>query len=400
MTAATLIKTNAGGEYEWLELANGAQNSSHGDVEQLVESSPSGNQLIFIAPTENTLLREVSYDSSEKSMYRKTIPYTLEDDIVDDVEDLHFAFGAPTDNTVMVAAVNRQGFEEWLEDFNAGHVELQQLVPESLLLPHHSNGWTLLVDGDRWLVRCSESNAIAFEKDTAILALQLMLDESEELPERLYLYTTDTQHEDVIAQLPELLKGIVEWNNQDYWDVLANSFESNNAGLLNMLQGEYAQSLPYMKWLNLWKKPLILFAIVLVVQLVGGFANQYLLKQENTRLRAEIESIYRTVVPRGAVVDAERQLKKKVAGLKGGSSEGFVTLLDRCAKVLMGTQGLTIKNLNYNERQSEIRLTILVPSFKDVEAVRIALEQKGLNAQMTGSNQDGDKVRAGLKIRG
>ena len=396
MTQTTFIKTNAGGEYEWLNLSDGQQSSHHGDVEQLVDSAEAETSFVFLAPAETTLFREVEYDSTERSIFRKTIPYSLEDDLVNDVEDLHFAFSTPENDKVLVTAIAKTSVDQWLGDFNAENLELKKLVPEGQLIPLFDNGWTLLVDGDRWLLRYGIAHAVAIEKDTALIALQLLLDEAEQFPDKLYLFTSSGQYEEVLQLLPELLRGITQWQEKDYWDVIADNY--NPSVLLNILQGDYAQRLPYLKWVSQWRTPLILLAVVLVVQLLAGLANQYKLSQENVELRREVESIVRQVIPTGPA-DPVR-LRRKVSSMQGSTSEGFVSLLNQSASLLMRTKGLSIKSLNYNERQNEIRLTIIVDSFKDVETVRASLEESGLEAQMTGSNQDGDKVRAGLKIKG
>jgi len=396
VTQTTFIKTNAGGEYEWLNLSDGQQSSHHGDVEQLVDSAEAETSFVFLAPAETTLFREVEYDSTERSIFRKTIPYSLEDDLVNDVEDLHFAFSTPENDKVLVTAIAKTSVDQWLGDFNAENLELKKLVPEGQLIPLFDNGWTLLVDGDRWLLRYGIAHAVAIEKDTALIALQLLLDEAEQFPDKLYLFTSSGQYEEVLQLLPELLRGITQWQEKDYWDVIADNY--NPSVLLNILQGDYAQRLPYLKWVSQWRTPLILLAVVLVVQLLAGLANQYKLSQENVELRREVESIVRQVIPTGPA-DPVR-LRRKVSSMQGSTSEGFVSLLNQSASLLMRTKGLSIKSLNYNERQNEIRLTIIVDSFKDVETVRASLEESGLEAQMTGSNQDGDKVRAGLKIKG
>lgn len=396
MRHITVIKTNAGGEYEWLNIGETNSTSHHGDVEQLADTVDANASMVFLAPAETTLLREVEYDSNERSIYRKTIPYALEDDLVNDVEDLHFAFSAPIDDKVQVAAINRQSIDQWLDDFKNEGLELDKLVPEGQLLPLYEDGWTLLVDGDRWLLRYGQASTVAIEQDTAVIALQLLLDQTEEFPEKLYLFTSSVQQQEVVDSLPDMLKTKVEWLDQDYWDVVAQQHKSPD--LLNVLQGDYAQSLPYLKWVKQWRNPLILLAVVLVVQLLAGVANHYQLNRENLELRQELQSIVRQVIPSGPA-DPQR-LRRKVNSMQGTSSDGFVSLLNQTAATLMKTKGLSIRSLNYNERQNEIRLTIVVDSFKDVETVRSSLEALGLEAMMTGSNQDGGKVRAGLKIKG
>ena len=45
-------------------------------------------------------------------------------------------------------------------------------------------------------------------------------------------------------------------------------------------------------------------------------------------------------------------------------------------------------------------MTILASGFNDVETARANLEKLGLKAELTGSNAEGDKTRARLRVRG
>ena len=124
------------------------------------------------------------------------------------------------------------------------------------------------------------------------------------------------------------------------------------------------------------------------------------LENRNGELRAQIEQAYRKAIPRGAVLDPEKQLRRQVNVMTGASGQGFVSLLGQIGPVLGAVDGLILQSLNYNEKQSEVRLTIVAASFDDVETARADLEALGLKAELTGSSSEGDKTRARLRVRG
>ncbi|MGK0500134.1 MAG: type II secretion system protein L [Oceanicoccus sp.] len=409
--ASTIIAKQYGVDnYEWLVLDNklgaAANNNSDelqlsvGDGERLQEQVAQGSALILLAPAEMVALKRADFDDGERKLLRQTIPYTLEDDCVDDVDDVHFALGVPADNSVPLAIIKRGQLQQLIADAEQQQLEVQQLVSELTFLPLPEQGWCLYIEGDRWLLRAGEQQGFALDAATASIALQLLLEEIDFLPEQLWVFTDLENQVAVTNQLPELLRGICQWRDQDYWQVVAEAVsQQSSVSGINLLQGDFARQLPWGKWWVSWRIPAILLAAGFVFAIVTSYAQISLLEQRNVELRAAIESSYRSVVPRGAVMDAERQLRRKVGELKGSDGIGFIALMGQISPVLTAVDGLVLQSLNYNEKQSEFRLTILANDFNDVETTRYNLEKLGLTAELTGSNNQGEKTRARLRVR-
>lgn len=122
------------------------------------------------------------------------------------------------------------------------------------------------------------------------------------------------------------------------------------------------------------------------------------LQKENVALRQQVEQIYRSVEPSGAVVEPERQLRRKVEALRVGQGSAVMPLLQRLGGAIKSIDGISIQTLGYSEKQRELRLSVVAGSFKDVEALRAAIAATGLDAQLAGTNADGEKTRAQMRI--
>lgn len=355
---------------------------------------------IFLAPADTVALREVEFNDKEKRLLNRTVPFSLEDDLADDIENLHFALGRAEDHRMPVAVIQQDVMSAWLQDFNEAGLIINAVIPEQTLLPLNENGWTLLVDGERWLVRAGQTQGFALEAQSAGLALQLLMDEAEQLPDTLLVVgVSEDAREDLVVQLPELLRARVEWGEAGYWPVIAQA--NPKAGGWNLLQGDFATSLPFAKmWLQ-WRTLLILLAVAVTLQLGLNVLTQQQLESENIALRSSIEQTYRSVVPKGAVVDPEKQLRRKVSTLKGsGGGQGFMSMMEKVGAVVNADKAVAIDGINYNEKQGEIRLSLLANEFKNVEDVRSKIQQAGFTAELAGSSADGDKTRARLRIKG
>ncbi len=365
----------------------------HGSAQDLAnDPTAQAAELIFVVPAQHVLLQSVVFETHERRLLRQTVPYSLEEDLVDDVDQQHFALGTIDGAQVPVAVVQRQWLGDWLARCNAAGLDISAAWPEQLLLPWREGSWSLAVRSERWLVRVGPYRGFALEPASAALALQLLLDEADVIPERLIVYS-DAPIDAILPQLPELLRGIAEQLTPPL-----PSPPAQGEVTLDLLQGVFARTLPWQRWWREWKLPAYALGIALVVQLVFMLVQHFQLNKQNLALRQQIEAIYRGVEPRGQVVDAELQLRRKVEALRGQRGGNALGLLQQVGSALHSMAGVTLQNLTYNERQGEIRLSIGAASFKDVEAVRAAIAGKGLNAQLMGSNADGDKTRAQLRV--
>jgi general secretion pathway protein L len=351
-------------------------------------------ELLLVVPARKTVLREVGFAAHERRLLRKTVPYALEEDLVDDVEAEHFALGPVDGGQVPVAVVDRAWFEGWLQRCAAAGLDVKHAVPELLLLPWQPGSWSLYPQATQWLVRIDRWRGFALEPDSAKLALQLLLDDAGQLPQQLTIFLDDTSDpalQQWQSQLPELLRGIAVLQP-------ANTLNAPSPVALDFLQGLFARRLPWKRWWTQWRIPAMALAIAVVVQFFVAGVQHYRLQKDNLALRQQVEQIYRSVVPAGAVVEPERQLRRKVEAIRGGQGGAVMPLLQSLGSAIAATQGVSIQSLNYVEKQHELRLNIIAPSFRDVEALRTAIEAGGLQAQLIGSNADGEKTRAQLRV--
>ncbi|MFT3930041.1 MAG: type II secretion system protein GspL [Spongiibacteraceae bacterium] len=353
------------------------------------------SDVVLVVPAQKVSLQEVSFAPSERKLLRQTIPYSLEEQLIDDVDTQHFALGpvvadAGVDSKVPVAIIDKQWLGAWLEQCRAAGLDIKRVLPEQLLLPYREHCWTLRAESSRWIVRVGAYRGFAMEADNAAMALQLLLDSTVELPQKL-LIQTDQPIEMLSTQLPELLRGSIEVLSGD------ESVSDSNP-IIDFLQGAFARTLPWRRWWLFWRPAAIVLAIAIAVHLIVGGVQHYRLNKQNIALRQQIEEVYRSVEPRGVVNDPELQLRRKVQALKDREGGAAMPLLQQVGDALKSVDGISVQNLTYSERQGELRVSMSAGAFKDVETVRAAIANKGLNAQLVGSNTDGDKTRAQLRI--
>lgn len=347
--------------------------------------------LVLVVPAQKVLLQEIAFAAHERKLLRQTVPYSLEEELIDDVDAQHFALGAIAGDQVPVAIIDKRWLSEWLQQCRRAGLDIKQVLPEQLLLPYRAQCWTLRVEPERWLVRIDAYRGFALEPDSAKLALQLLLDNASELPQRLLVFS-DEPIETLSVQLPELLRGSIEVLEKKPLTL------TGDMPSIDFLQGAFARMLPWRRWWLQWRPAAIVLAVAVAVHLLVGGVQHYRLDQHNIALRQQIEAVYRSVEPRGVVNDPELQLRRKLQALQSHAGSGVLSLLQQVGGVLATIDGIAVQNLTYSEHQGELRVSLSANAFKDVEAARAAIANTGLHAQLVGSNTDGNKTRAQLRI--
>jgi general secretion pathway protein L len=384
-----LLHTGDGEQLSW--SAPYAATPLHGSAQEFAaEPSARTADLVLVVPAQKVLLQEVEFAAHERKLLRQTIPYSLEEQLLDDVDTQHFALGAVTGEQVPVAIIDKEWLSGWLQQCQQAGLDIKRVLPEQLLLPYRERCWTLRVENSRWLVRTGLYRGFAIEAENAALVLQLLLDSTNELPQHL-LVQSDQPIGTLLPQLPDLLRGIVE-----ELDKGASSAADNP--VIDFLQGSFARTLPWRRWWLQWRPAAIVFVVAVAIHLAAAGLQHYRLSKQNVALRQQIEEVYRSVEPRGVINEPELQLRRKLQALQTHQGGGVLLLLQQVGGVLKTIDGIAVQNLTYSEHQGELRVSLSAKSFKDVETARAAIANVGLKAQLVGSNTDGDKTRAQLRI--
>lgn len=391
MKTALLITPAADEQFAWRN--DGETVDRQGSAAELAADPATREvELVLVVPAHKVLLQDVAFAAQERRLLRQTVPYSLEEELIEDVDRQHFALGAVDGSQVPVAVVEKQWLSDWLARCSAAGLDIKRALPEQLLLPWRTGCWSLLPEAQRWLVRVGPYRGFALEPASAALALQLLLDGAAELPEQLLVFSAEAPA-DLLPQLPELLRGIVEVS-----ELPPQVLPALGAPSLDLLQGQFARVLPWRRWWREWRWPAQALALAVVVQFAVAGVQHYRLQQQNLNLRQQVEQTYREIEPRGVVANPELQLRRKVEALQGRQGGGLMPVLQQVGGALTGVNGVTLNNITYSERQGEVRINLSAASFKDVETVRGAIAAKGLKAQLVGSNADGEKTRAQLRI--
>ena len=181
-----LLSSQEGGEevsqFQWA-LSNEEDEFSQyetGTVDELsaylaLKADGSG-KVVLLVPAEEVLLNSVVLPTRRLSQIKQALPFVIEEQLADELENTHFAMGPRAQsNHIHVAAVSHKRMKGWLDLFRNTSIKIDYMISEILLLPFDSDQWTVLVESNKALIRTGSYSGLAVTPGNLKHALEIIL---------------------------------------------------------------------------------------------------------------------------------------------------------------------------------------------------------------------------------
>jgi general secretion pathway protein L len=333
------------------------------------------------------LLSSAAVPASQPARARAAVPWALEEGLVADVEDLHFALASqPHAGRWSVAVVSRADMDAWLARCREAGLQPHALRPAPLALPAPpDDGWVALEEPGQISVRTGEETGFACEPD--MLAL---LAESLAAPTRIRrLGAGDVAWPEALEprlEAPEALPSPMA------------AWPCDGAGI-DLLQGPYSRRERAGRQLRRWRTPAILAAALALIA-GGEAAVHYLaLGQRQSELNARLEAIYSETFPDAQKVsDPRAQMAARVQALEeGGGEASLVAMLAEVGAVLADHDNVRLRTLTWRGGTLEVDLT--ASELQVLDQVQSGLGAADLASELQGAQQRDGRVHASMVIK-
>lgn len=414
MANELVLHTNrAQDQFRWCWLDADGQplhdSAASGDLETLAAMLGEGHHSIWLLlPGNQVVTRELEYAEAEKKHLRRLLPFQLEESVIGDIEQFHFALGPARDGRAIAAYVEQSWLRQLFDSLSAYGIEVQRTWPLPLMLPLHREPesseqypyWTLQLQGDQLLVRYAPNLGFSLDRDQANLSLQMLLtaqNRVDNLPRLTLRAETDAELVALQSLLPDELKERVD----DQSVVAFWQLDFEQTGLVDLCQGEFSQRLPIERWWRSWQGVVVAAAACVMIYVGVTVYQVNILEAENIEIRREIESVYRSVAGPGNLVDAERQLRQQLSELQPAGAGGQVTpFLGDLFPALAESGGVTLSAISYASRSGELSLNVRAETFNAIESLRTDIQERGLQAELLSASAQGSSHTARLKVTG
>jgi general secretion pathway protein L len=400
---------------DWIAVdGNGTRRTSPvtGPLAEAVKDVGS-RSVIALVPAASVLSTSVDIPIKGGARLRAALPFALEEQLADDVEDLHFATGQRGESGLLpVTVVSRDQMTAWVAALDAAGIVADQMIPENHGLARIPGTLSLLIADDQIMFNDGAESEFVMQgvKPSDALAVAGVLDES-----------SDNNRADSKPSGHLLVYCEPEANQrfEHDWNALRHELASLDINLLpdgvlprlavtvaagrgiNLLQGRFGANTNYASLFQPWKYAAALLLALFVVAFGSKAVDYYRLTQEQANLKEQFTAEYRQIRPNDNrdIVDPTSMLNaiRRSTGAPS-TAEVFLPSIAQLSLALQQNTAAEIEAISYRAGVVDVRLT--APDVATLDNIQRIVSTSGrFSASIQSTDQVGDKVSSRIQIR-
>lgn len=368
-----------------------------GHLETLAKIAP---QVPIVAVVPGTWLNMfcVTLPKGRAAQIKKAIPFLLEEQLAQDLEQVHLALPAvyQLGETTPIAAISKEKMQVLQNAFKKYDLNLQQAVPDWLCLPLFDKTWTLHLTQEFACVRQSQDLGFCVQKSLLMPMLNLALTQTQQKPQSLHVYHLPLEAADMEDQLMALKiplayeavpdEPLLLWAEHFTWPAA-----------LNLLQGEFFMKPKISGVKRIWRKAVFAAAALIVVQVLHSSLEFQQYKKQYDVVHRQVLELYTSVFPNETRTNnARAQLETLLADNGGGVANPLFDYLQAVSEPLLSMPDVHLQQIALHEKN--MQLEVVVKDFAALGELENALTAKGLIVKQESASLEKDQVLARLQV--
>lgn len=409
--------------FNWVLYDAGGEAQAQGsrDIRDTIEQTLSQNGLedVLLAgliPGDEALFCMADIPAKQARFINQALPYAVEEQIAQDIDSVHLALGAHTQEGYRVAAVDRVRMAQWLELFSGwSRTRLEAIYPDAALLPVTEGGWSVCLDGETAMMASDRGEWLSMQSaNLGMFAQTLAVPPSEDVVAEVpvVIYGTDAEFDEQQAVLGDIMvPGRLSVRRESLelmpLELLAHAHHHHLCRPINLCQRDFSLKGGKDSPLKPWKPLIAVAAVWFVVQIALEAGMGFYYQQQADELQQQAMSVYRQAFPNDRRTHAgnvkrviEGQLR--VAGADGPDAD-FVTLMkytgQQYSQVAAGGS-VTFNSINYSQSRGELVVDVRAQSYDRLSALRNGLTGQGLEARIGSVVNESSGSRGRLTVSG
>ncbi|MEG3222065.1 type II secretion system protein GspL [Vibrio gigantis] len=368
--------------------------------EQLDELTPYAEKRSCIAllPGNECLIKRVEIPKGAARQFDSMLPFLLEDEVAQDIEDLHLTILDKDATHATVCGVDREWLKQALDLFREANIIFRKVLPDTLAVPFEEPGISALQIDQHWLLRQGNYQAVSISEAWLPMFLQSdwVVADDEEQATTIFSYTA-MPSDDVQQQSG------VKWQAKPAELVMSLLSQQAITSGVNLLTGTFKTKSSFSKYWRVWQKVAIAACLLVAVIVTQQVLKVQQYEAQAQAYRMESERIFRTVLPGKQRIPTVSYLKRQMndeAKKYGGSGDGDSLLgwLALLPETLGQAKSIEVESIRYDGNRSEVRLQAKSSDFQHFETARVKLEEK-FTVEQGPLNRNGDAVFGSFTLK-
>lgn len=368
-------------------------------LEHLAEKSQQRKVVVFV-PGCDIAIKQLNVPAKSQRAIKLAVPYMLEDELAQDVDQLFFAYtnikNDTNTNNCFVAAVEQAQMNKWLAWLNDAEIRCKTMIPDVLALPVVESTWQAIMLGDQVLIKqnawqaqvidaaiwplVSDNIVTTFEAENKDVNLPVL---------QHYSPLVDTSTQLTLESMPEELP----------LALLAKGHKELN---FNLLQGQFSVKEKRSPALRTWQIAAAIMGVAFMMNLAYKGIYLWQLTNKQQLIEQEIINSYKQAFPKTKRVSpttVKSQLKSKMAEIgSSDQSDGFLALLANIEPAFATVKALKPDSIKFDSKRKELRLQASANGYQQFEQFKQQLEKQQFTVSQGAQNNQGDKVSGSFSI--
>jgi len=384
----------------WLENGQVLSDVTQGTLAEAAAIAANAKVTISI-PAESVYVTRQHLPGKNRQRLLKAVPFALEDQLINDVDDMHFALGLGDKNDqYWIAAIARDQMEHLQTLFASVGLNPQALIPDSMLLASAENELHLLCESNRSLLALPNEERLSVDNDNLAFVLKKLMLNTDLQINKIECYAADRSIDlDALVAAPVNC----EVNAHITQPLILMAQALGDKLPLNLLQGEYNRRERRKHRFQTWYPAAAMLLVWIVAKLIIAGIDNIQLSGQLADIRTQQQQVYKQAFPSSkSSGDVYRKMEARLKELKqrrGDAEASFYHILNVLAPTLSASQGLLLQSMRYHDGRVDLELHL--PSLQSLDQLKAALtRQSQWQVDIQSATSAKNHVEARLQIRG
>lgn len=350
-------------------------------------------EIVVLVPGEDVLLTKAVLPNLSKNKLLQALPFALEEQLIADVEQLHFVPLMKDQEETVIAVIAKEKMQSWLNQLSNSQIKPDYFLPDYFALNFKENTWQVAIYKNIALVRTGLAAGFNCDRTNLGEYLQIEIAKMDEPPKEIIIHNYTLQPVSYLNLTVPIQE--TQFAESQFMSDITQALKPP----FNLLQGHFSQKKSRrsgLKYLHL----LLPFLLSLWVLTITSYPiiSYFILNEKMHSLNEQIAMIYKRNFPAAtSIVAPKLRMEEKLRGLNGQMLDNqFLPLLAKLAEGLKSFPDIELKRADYQNKQVSIQVT--ANNSEQITSFIKGLISNGLNVKQQNATLENSIASATLLV--